>query len=55
MASAHSLSGLFKHLFRMVVHILSFPSSVLGSTAAVFLDHVSIDGGDVTVVLVELR
>ena len=43
MASVLSLSGLCKHLFRMVVHFLSFGSSVLGSTASVFLDHVSRD------------
>ena len=40
MVSMLSLSGLLKHLFGMVVHILSFGSSVLGSTTAVFLDHV---------------
>ena len=34
---------------------LSFRRSVLGSTTAVFLDHVSRDWGDVTVVLVDLR
>ena len=39
----------------MVVHLLSFRRSVLGSTAAVFLDHASRDWGDVTVVLVQLR
>ena len=44
-----------QHLFRMVVHLLSFRSSVLGSTTAVLLNHVSRDSGDVTVVLVELR
>ena len=43
MASVLSLSGLFKHLFRLVVHLLSFRRSVLGSTTAVLLDHVSRD------------
>ena len=45
----------FEHLFRCVVHSLSFRRSVLGSTTAVFLDDISRDWGDVTVVLVELR
>ena len=36
MASVLSLSGLFKHLFRLVVHLLSFRRSVLGSTTAFF-------------------
>ena len=35
--------GLFKHLFRLVVHLLSFRRSVLHSTTAVFLDHMSRD------------
>ena len=55
MASVFSVSGLVQHLLRMELHILSFRSSVLGSTASVFLDHVSRDWSDVTVVLVELR
>ena len=55
MASVLSLSCLFKHLFRLVVHLLSFRRSVLGSTTAVLLDHVSRDWNDVTVVLVALR
>ena len=50
-----SLSGLFKHRFRLIVHLLSFRRSVLGSTTAVLLDHGSRDRGDVTAVLVELR
>ena len=38
MASVLSLSGLFfKHLFRLVVHLLSFRSNVLGSSAYFFL------------------
>ena len=49
------LLGFHKHLLRMVVHLLPFRCTVLGSTASVFLDHVSRDWGDVTVVLVELR
>ena len=40
MASVLSLSGCLKHLLRMEVHLWSFRSSVLGSTASVFLDHV---------------
>ena len=44
----------FKHLFCLVIHLLSFRRSVLHSTTAVFLDHISRDWGDVTVVLVEL-
>ena len=55
MASVLSLSGLVKHLFRLVVHLLSFRSSVSGSTASVFLNHASRDWGDVTVVRVKLR
>ena len=43
------LTGFFKHLFRLVVHSLSFRRSVLGTTTAVLLDHVSRDRGDVTV------
>ena len=43
MASVLSLSGFHWHLLRLEVHLLSFRSSVLGSTAAVFLDHVSRD------------
>ena len=38
-----SLSGLLKHLFRLVVHLVSFRRSMLGSTTAVLLDHVSRD------------
>ena len=45
----------FKHLLHMEAHLLSFRSTVLDSTASVFLDHVSRDWGDVAVVLVELR
>ena len=37
MACVLSLSGLFKHLFRLVVHLLSFRRSVLRSTTAVCL------------------
>ena len=50
MASVLSLSGLFKHLFCLVIHLLSFRRSVLGSTTAVLLNHISMDW----VVLVEL-
>ena len=53
MASVFFLSGLFKHLSRLVVHLLSFRRTVLVSTTAVFLDHLSRDCGDVTVVLVD--
>ena len=53
-ALVFSLSGLLKHLLRMVVHLLFFRSSTVGSTTSVFLDHVSRDWGDVTVVVVEL-
>ena len=41
--SVLSLSGFHWHLLRLEVHLLSFGSSVLGSTAVVFLDHVSRD------------
>ena len=51
MASVFFLSGFLKHLLRLEVHVLS----LLNSTFSVFLDHVSRDRGDVTVVLVELR
>ena len=50
MASVLSLSGLFQHLFHLVVHSLSFRRSVLGSTTAVLLNHISRNWGDVTVV-----
>ena len=36
-----SLTGLFKHLFRLEVHSVSFRRSVLGSTTAVFIYHIS--------------
>ena len=49
-----SLWGLFKHLSRLVIHLLSFRRSMLHSTTAVLLDHIARDWGDVTVVLVEL-
>ena len=49
-----SCGGLFLHLSRLVVHLMSFGKSVLHSTTAVFIDHSSRDWGDVTVVLVEL-
>ena len=39
-----SLSGFLEHLLRTKVHLLSFRSTVLGSTASVFLDHVRIQG-----------
>ena len=55
MASVLSLSGFLKHLLRLEVHLLSFRSTVLNSTFSVFLDYVSRDSGEVTVVLVELR
>ena len=45
------LTGFFEHLFCLVVHLLSFRRSVLGSTAAVFLDDIARDWGDVVVVL----
>ena len=54
-ASVLLLTCLFQHLFRLVVHSLSFRRSVLGSTTPVLLNHMSRDWGDVTVVLVELR
>ena len=54
MASVLSPTGLFKHLFRLVAHSLSFRRSVRGSTTTVLLNHISRDWGDVTVVLVEL-
>ena len=38
-----SIVGWPQHLLRMEVHILSFRSTVLSSTASVFLDHVSRD------------
>ena len=43
MASVLSVSGFLKHLLRTEVHLLSFRSTVLGSTTSVFLDHVSRD------------
>ena len=39
MASVFSLSGFLKHLLRMEVHLLTFRSTVLSSTASVFLEH----------------
>ena len=48
------LTGLCQHLFRLVVHSLSFRRSVLGSTIVVLLNHISRDCGDVTLFLVEL-
>ena len=53
MASVLFLTCFFQHLFRLVVHSLSFRRFVLGSTTAVLLNHVSRDWGDVTVVLVK--
>ena len=54
MASVLFLTCLFQHLFRLVVHSLSFRRSVLGPTTAALLNHVSRDWGVVTAVLVEL-
>ena len=54
-ASVLLLTCFIQHLFRLVVHSLSFRRSVLGSTTAALLDHISRDWGDFTVVLVELR
>ena len=43
MASVLSLMGLFKHLSHLEIHLLSLRRSVLHSTTAVFLDHMSRD------------
>ena len=48
------LTGLNHHLFRLVVHSLSFRSYVFGTTTAVLLDNKAKDWGGVVVVLVEL-
>ena len=48
------LTGLFQHLFRLVIHSLSFRRSVFGPTTAILLDDIARDLGDVAVVLLEL-
>ena len=53
MASVFSC-GAFLSMSRPVLQLLSFRRSVLLSTTAVFLDHISRDWGDVTVVQFEL-
>ena len=53
-ASVLFLTCLLNHLFRLVVHSLSFRRSVFHSTTAVLLNHISRDWRNVVVVLIEL-
>ena len=48
-----SLTGLFQHLFRLVVHSLPFRRSVFDTATAVLLDDVARDRSDVVLVLLE--
>ena len=48
------LTCLFQHLFRLVIHFLSFRRSVFGTTTAVLLDIIPRDWSNVVVALLEL-
>ena len=55
MVSVLFLTGLFQHLFRLVVHCLSFRRSVFGTVTTILLNDIARDWGHVVVVLLEVR